>query len=68
MEKDWVLVANAHRARWFTRDDMVEGLASGSFLLPRSLSISFRLIEDWFDAGRADGMPTLRELGAGRTW
>jgi NAD+ diphosphatase len=55
-------------ARWFTRDEMVTGLLSGSFLLPRSLSISFRLIEDWFDAGRAEGTPTLRELGAGRTW
>ena len=42
-------------ARWFTREEMVAGLLSGSFLLPRSLSISFRLIEDWFDAGRADG-------------
>jgi NAD+ diphosphatase len=55
-------------ARWFTREEMVAGLLSGSFLLPRSLSISFRLIEDWFDAGRAEGTPTLRELGAGRTW
>jgi hypothetical protein len=36
---------------------MVAGLLSGSFLLPRSLSISFRLIEDWFDAGRPDGTP-----------
>jgi len=55
-------------ARWFTRAQMMDGLLSGSFLLPRSLSISFRLIEDWFDAGRPAGMPTLRELGAGRTW
>jgi hypothetical protein len=51
-----------------SRDEMVAGLSAGSFLLPRSLSISFRLIEDWFDAGRAEGTPTLRELGAGRTW
>jgi NAD+ diphosphatase len=55
-------------ARWFTRAEMVDGLLSGGFLLPRSLSISFRLIEDWFDGGRPDGMPTLRELGVGRTW
>lgn len=55
-------------ARWFTRDEIVAGLSAGSFLLPRSLSISFRLIEDWFDAGRPAAMPTLRELGAGRTW
>ena len=55
-------------ARWFTREQMVEGLLAGTFLLPRSLSVSFRLIEDWFDAQRPPGMPTLRELGAGRTW
>jgi NAD+ diphosphatase len=34
-------------AQWFTRDD----LASGHPLTPPSVSISFRLIEDWFDAG-----------------
>jgi len=55
-------------ARWFTRTEMMNGLLSGAFLLPRSLSVSFRLIEDWFDADRPAGMPTLRELGAGRTW
>jgi NAD+ diphosphatase len=55
-------------ARWFTRQQMMDGLLSGEFLLPRSLSVSFRLIEDWFDPARPAGMPTLRELGAGRTW
>jgi len=34
-------------ARWFTRTD----LASGSPLLPPQQSISFRLIEHWYDAG-----------------
>jgi NAD+ diphosphatase len=34
-------------ARWFTRTD----LASGSPLLPPRQSISFRLIEHWYDAG-----------------
>lgn len=34
-------------ARWFTRAD----IASGTPLLPPTTSISFRLIEHWFDAG-----------------
>jgi NAD+ diphosphatase len=33
-------------ARWFSRDD----IAAGTPLLPPSQSVSFRLIEDWFDA------------------
>lgn len=34
-------------ARWFTRDDVVAGTPA----LPPSPSISYRLIEHWFDAG-----------------
>jgi len=34
-------------AQWFTRDE----IAAGSSLLPPIQSISFRLIEHWFDAG-----------------
>jgi NAD+ diphosphatase len=34
-------------ARWFTREE----IASGTPLLPPPQSVSFRLIEDWFDAG-----------------
>jgi NAD+ diphosphatase len=33
-------------ARWFSRED----IAAGSPALPPSQSVSFRLIEDWFDA------------------
>ena len=44
-------------ARWFTREDIV----SGTPFLPPNVSISFRLIEDWFDAAAA--IP-LRELHA----
>ena len=36
-------------ARWFTRAD----IASGTPLVPPSVSISFRLIEHWFDGGAA---------------
>jgi NAD+ diphosphatase len=38
-------------ARWFTRGAIREGLERGSLGLPSSYSISFHLIEDWFDAG-----------------
>jgi NAD+ diphosphatase len=34
-------------ARWFTREE----IASGTPLLPPPQSVSFRLIEDWFDSG-----------------
>ncbi len=36
-------------ARWFSRQDILER----RFLLPTGLSISYRLIEHWFDAGHA---------------
>lgn len=48
-------------ARWFTREDIV----SGTPFLPPSVSISFRLIEHWFDAAAA--VP-LRELHASKSW
>ena len=47
-------------ARWFTRAQIAEGGA----LLPPTQSISFSLIEQWFDS---DGGPTLRERTAGQT-
>ena len=39
-------------ARWFTRAEMVEALRCGELDLPRDVSIAFRLVEDWFDAGQ----------------
>ena len=36
-------------ARWFSREDVARGLVG----LPLPQSISFRLIEDWYDAGSA---------------
>jgi NAD+ diphosphatase len=48
-------------ARWFTRAD----LASGHPKIPPNISISFRLIENWFNAG---GGPTLREIHGAVTW
>jgi NAD+ diphosphatase len=48
-------------ARWFTRAE----LASGHPKIPPNVSISFRLIESWFDAG---GGPSLREIHGAVTW
>jgi NAD+ diphosphatase len=48
-------------AQWFTRAD----LASGRPLVPPGVSISFRLIEHWFDAG---GGPKLREIHKVAAW
>ena len=48
-------------ARWFTRDD----IASGTPLLPPSQSISFSLIEHWFDAG---GDRRLRDIHGSTPW
>jgi NAD+ diphosphatase len=47
-------------ARWFTRAE----IASGHPKVPPSISISFRLIENWFDAA---GGPRLQEIHAA-TW
>lgn len=48
-------------AAWFSRDD----IASQRIRVPPTMSISFHLIERWFD--RPQG-PTLRELTADRRW
>jgi NAD+ diphosphatase len=48
-------------AQWFSRAD----LASGRPLVPPSVSISFRLIEHWFDLG---GGPKLREILQPSSW
>jgi NAD+ diphosphatase len=48
-------------ARWFSREDIVNGTP----FLPPNVSISYRLIEHWFNAGAA--VP-LRELHAATTW
>lgn len=38
-------------AAWYTRDEMVKSLSDGSLRVPRRVSIAYRLVEDWFDAG-----------------
>jgi NAD+ diphosphatase len=46
-------------AAWFTRDDLREKLQRSTLRLPSPVSISFRLIEDWFDNRNAG---SLRDL------
>jgi NAD+ diphosphatase len=48
-------------AQWFTRED----LASGRPIVPPNVSISFRLIEHWFDAG---GGKKLSEIHKASSW
>ena len=38
-------------ARWFIRAEIVSGLRDGSLRVSRRVSIAYRLLEDWFDAG-----------------
>jgi NAD+ diphosphatase len=49
-------------ARWFSRADVM----SGRPLVPPSVSISFRLIEHWFNAG--GGKPLREVLGGAVSW
>jgi NAD+ diphosphatase len=47
------------QARWWTREELALDLATGDLLLPPSVSIARRLIEDWYGA-------PLQEGGSGR--
>ncbi len=38
-------------ARWFTRGEIVEALHHRRLRVARRVSIAYRLLEDWFDAG-----------------
>lgn len=50
-------------ARWFTREMIREGLRQGKLGLPSSYSISFHLIEDWFDTGACGTLKALADSG-----
>lgn len=58
--------AELEDARWFTRAEV----AAGTPVLPPSLSISYALIEHWFDAGWPTPLATLlaSEAGARARW
>jgi len=53
--------AELEDARWFTRED----LATGAVALPPPHSISFRLIEEWYDA---EATRPLREESHAQVW
>ncbi|MGB8327250.1 MAG: NAD(+) diphosphatase [Steroidobacteraceae bacterium] len=54
--------AELEDARWFTRDE----IAAGTALLPTRTSISYRLIEHWFDAGAAAPLAAIVEAQSQR--
>jgi NAD+ diphosphatase len=47
--------------RWFTRVDIRQGLEAGTLGLPSRISISFHLIEDWFDEGDEGHLAELKQ-------
>jgi len=47
-------------ACWLSRKQIREGLATGQFQLPTDISISFRLIEDWYNRIDGASLRTLR--------
>ncbi len=49
-------------ARWFSREDIGLALADGSLRMPTSRSISFRLLEHWFDRKSAIPLKQLAGL------
>ena len=48
-------------ACWLDRDEITSRMQQGLFVLPPPISISFRLIEDWFDQHSAIPLRKLRE-------
>jgi NAD+ diphosphatase len=46
-------------ACWFTREELTRKLLANVLRLPSPMSISFRLIEDWFDAGSCGPLRSL---------
>lgn len=47
----WLADGELEDARWFSREDIAEGIRGGSLRVPSDISIAYRLIEDWYDAG-----------------
>lgn len=52
-------------AAWFTRPGIIEGLNNGSLRVPRRISIAYRLLEDWFDAGECGPLQAQLPPGPG---
>jgi len=54
-------------ARWFTRDEIVQGLNERTLRVPPMISISFRLIEHWFNDGSDSTLKAVTDA-AGYDW
>lgn len=54
-------------ARWFSRDEIVQGLTDGGLKLPSPISIAFRLIADWFAEDRAESLMSYCRVEGVRT-
>jgi NAD+ diphosphatase len=50
-------------ARWFSREEIVEAVKSGVMRLPSEVSISYHLVESWFDAGDLGRLKRLTKMG-----
>jgi NAD+ diphosphatase len=51
-------------ARWFSREEIARGVEEGWLRLPSSVSISYRLIEDWYDGEeRGKKKPMIEIIG-----
>lgn len=48
-------------ARWLSRRSILNKLRQGALQLPSEISISHRLIEDWFDAGESGALQAVLE-------
>lgn len=55
-------------ARWFSREAITAALSEQALRLPSFVSISFRLIEDWFDEGTPGTLRALIERTGGQRW
>lgn len=47
-------------ASWWSKDDLLAGMAAGTLILPGPVSIARRLIEDWFGGPLEDGVASWR--------
>ena len=52
-------------ARWVSRRELVEAVRSGEMHVPSPVSISYRLVEEWFDAGQEGTLRGLADEAGG---
>ena len=53
-------------ALWLSREELVERVSVGSLQVPPNMSIAYRLVEHWFDAGELGTLAALNEQLQGR--